>query len=226
MFSYVCTCRHAQWHSHNSRCVPVLVTPEKEFVKRMCSETWWSCRWGSSYDWFNVCFFQPAPIKTPHLTWGQQEQEGLSASLHWWWREHNCGGSPGCQPGSREWEQGGSGKGHLISTVFSSGARGGRREGRLAEVAQELHPVHHCVLGSHWISVLFMLLPQNEVITLQNAACSGNTNSVYQSICSSQCYRNLLLVPRSHLFLLSAVHTITSSHYENNYCLYHCGFVW
>lgn len=35
------------------------------------------------------------------------------------------------------------------SVQCSSGARGGRREDRLAEVAQELHPVHHCVLGSH-----------------------------------------------------------------------------
>lgn len=38
---------------------------------------------------------------------------------------------------------------------------------------------------------------------------SGNTNSVYRSICSSQCYRSLLLVYRSHLFLLSAVHQLS-----------------
>lgn len=35
------------------------------------------------------------------------------------------------------------------SVQYSSCARGGRGEERRAEVAQELHAVHHCMLGSH-----------------------------------------------------------------------------
>lgn len=51
-----------------------------------------------------------------------------------------------------------------------------------------------------------------EVTALQNAAwiwSISNSNSVYRNIYSSSCYRSLLLFSGSHLFSLSAVHTIT-----------------
>ena len=58
-------------------------------------------------------------------------------------RQSDCQRYPGCHLGSREWEQHGSGEGHLIGAAYigtSRCARGQRGEDRLAEMVQQPLP--------------------------------------------------------------------------------------
>lgn len=87
--------------------------------------------------WSSLC--PTCPEKTPHLKWGQQELEGLAASLHWWegkWLSETPRVSPR-RTGERE--QRGSGEGHPISPSRCARSEG-RGEDMLAEVVQQPLP--------------------------------------------------------------------------------------